>query len=175
MSKTKIVNSEYDDRGNLTYRENSDGYKEGTPRATILHENGNQYLLNNIEFPCHNLEQLLSADSEGYCDIPCRIYLADAPSETFEKFAIEQDGDNYSKECFFIEATFGKDAPNDRWQTSNWFLFYVTNEGDTLLLDDSAQLLDAWDYVKNNYIKAFSDIEIGKAKQVTEPDIDIDK
>lgn len=181
-SRGEWAKREYDDCGNITYHENSTGYKEGTPRAElerdkqlVLQENGNKYILNNLCFPCHNYEQLLQADNEGHCDVPCRIYLADAPSEIFEKFAIEQDGDNYFKDCFFIEATFGKDAPNERWQTSNWFLFYVTDEGETLLLDDSAQLLDAWDYVKNNYIKAFSDVEIDKAKLEQEPDFDIDK
>lgn len=117
-----------------------------------LIEDGNKYVLNNVELPCNDKTDYEKLDS--FCgDMVCRIYLKEAPNSEFESIAREKDEEYYSPDCFFIEATMGRDSIEDSFATSNWFLFYVTNEGDRMFLDDSAELLDAWEYFHEHILE----------------------
>lgn len=120
--------------------------KETTIANTIF-EDGKKYVFGNFEFPTNNKKDF--SNQKNFCgDIVCRIYLKEAPNKEFEKFAKEKDGENYSSKCFFIEAIAGKDKVDSSWATSNWFLFYVDNDGKNFLLDDEAELMGAWEYLQ---------------------------
>lgn len=119
--------------------------------SKVFYEDENKYVVKSIALPTHNKSDLIK-DGATLCeDVVCRIYLDAAPSKEFEDIAREKDGDMYAANCFYIEAIAGRDKPDEPWQTSNWFLFYVTDNGDSIFLDDSAELLEAWTYFQEEF------------------------
>lgn len=117
----------------------------------VLFEDGFKYVLGSIDFPAHNKMDIERDAAGGYVDIPCRFYLAEAPHEDLERIARQIDQENYSPDCFYIEAVVGRDGLDCPWVTSNWFLFYVDNDGKSYFMDDSAELLEAWEIVREDY------------------------
>lgn len=116
---------------------------------STMREDGKDFVVKNVDFPAHNKEELARDIKSGNADIVCRISLEKPPSAEYEKNGKDKDGRYYEPDCFFIEATVGRDTSSDTWQTSNWFLFYVDVDGNNLLLDDTLELPDAWKYIQS--------------------------
>ena len=115
---------------------------------STMREDGNDFVVKNVMFLPHDdsvMEDVLS----GKCDTLCRISLEKAPSAAYEKTAKDADGRHYEPDNFFIEATVGREGPNEPWQASNWFLFYLDVNGNSHLLNDTLELPDAWKYIQS--------------------------
>lgn len=105
------------------------------------------YKFGNATLPCNELKDFETKDTS--MDIPCRIYLKQAPNSRYEKIAIELDGVFYSPDNFFIECIAGRNEPDGDLIISGWMLFYVLEAGhihEFGYVDDVPD--NAWDYFK---------------------------
>ena len=133
---------------------------------STMREAGKEFVVKNVDFPAHNEEDLARDIKSGSADVVCRISLEKPPSAEYEKIGKEKDGRYYEPDCFFIEATVGRDTQSESWQTSNWFLFYVDVDGNNLLLDDTLELPDAWKYIQSECEKRLGSDSPGKKESL---------
>ena len=142
----------------LTYSENVNGtrvefytgfekfkeYAESKVRGIL-----GKYVFANAALPCNDIEDFEKKDVS--MDIPCRIYLKQAPSSRHEKIAKELDGEYYFPDNFFIECIAGRNEPDGDIIISGWMLFYVLETGhihEFGYVEDVPD--DAWDYFKEH-------------------------
>ena len=111
------------------------------------------FIFGNVDFPCQDIHEIKRDVVSGYADICCRIYLKAAPDAESEAIAREYDGADYSHTCFFLETNAYKDGPGEDWQTSDWFLFYVKNDGNWIDIYDGLVIPEAWDLIRDEYNK----------------------
>lgn len=108
-----------------------------------------KYKFGTVVLPCNELKDFETRDCS--MDIPCRIYLKQAPSARHEKIAKELDGEFYSPDNFFIECVAGRNEPDGDLIISGWMLFYVLEAGhihEFGYMDDVPD--NAWDYFKEH-------------------------
>ena len=106
-----------------------------------------KYKFKNAVLPCNEKADFSTKDVS--MDIICRLYLKEAPSKEHEKAAREEDKENYSPDCFFLECVAGKNEPEGEIVTSDWFLGYTKNDGTFIefgFVDDVPEA--AWEYFK---------------------------
>ena len=106
-----------------------------------------KYVYKNAELPCNEKDDFNTNDIS--VDIICRLYLREAPDKEHEKKAMEEDGNYYSPDCFFIELVAGKNELDGEVLTSDWLLCYVKDDGTFIefgYVDDVPE--DAWEYFK---------------------------
>lgn len=111
--------------------------------------NRRKYVFRYTALPCSDIKDFETKDVS--MDIPCRIYLKQAPSSRHEKIAKELDGEYYSPDNFFIECIAGRNEPDGDLIISGWMLFYVLEDGhihEFGYVDDVPD--NAWDYFKEH-------------------------
>lgn len=109
--------------------------------------NRRKYVFGCTALPCNDIEDFEKKDVS--MDIPCRIYLKQAPSSRHEKIAKELDGEYYSPDNFFIECIAGRNEPDGNIIISGWMLFYVLETGHIHEFGYVEDVPDnAWDYFK---------------------------
>ncbi len=109
--------------------------------------NRRKYVFGCTALPCNDIEDFEKKDVS--MDIPCRIYLKQAPSSRHEKIAKELDGEYYSPDNFFIECIAGRNEPDSNIIISGWMLFYVLEAGHIHEFGYVEDVPDnAWDYFK---------------------------
>lgn len=125
----------------------------------VLEEDGCTFVLKGVSLPNHEVEDINEAIKQGHVeDFACRIALASPPSAFAEKFARDRDGMYFEPDCFFIEATVGRDGADQNWERSNWFLFYTDVDGKDVYISDGYELPEAWDYVRDEFKELFDNM-----------------